>query len=191
MNKKLRVAGFGLLLGASAFGLSGCTSPFGQTVAQPEKPQTAIVDYEIIVNQHPKVAEAKAKMEKEYEAIQGSMTPEELAKLSPEDRQKRIAETQKMISDKEVEFFKPIEQNVNDSIDAVMQEKGIKILFDKRAVIRGGEDVTKDVLIKEGVSSSDAERIVAGIPKPEAPQPVEPVDAVAGVVPAGTPVVPQ
>lgn len=191
MNKKLRVAGFGLLLGASAFGLSGCTSPFGQTVAQPEKPQTAIVDYEIIVNQHPKVAEAKAKMEKEYEAIQGSMTPEELAKLSPEDRQKRIAETQKMISDKEVEFFKPIEQNVNDSLDAVMQEKGIKILFDKRAVIRGGEDVTKDVLIKEGVSSSDAERIVAGIPKPEAPQPVEPVDAVAGVVPAGTPVVPQ
>ena len=191
MNKKLRVAGFGLLLGASAFGLSGCTSPFGQTVAQPEKPQTAIVDYEIIVNQHPKVAEAKAKMEKEYEAIQGSMTPEELAKLSPEDRQKRITETQKMISDKEVEFFKPIEQNVNDSIDAVMQEKGIKILFDKRAVIRGGEDVTKDVLIKEGVSSSDAERIVAGIPKPEAPQPVEPVDAVAGVVPAGTPVVPQ
>lgn len=191
MNKKLRVAGFGLLLGASAFGLSGCTSPFGQTVAQPEKPQTAIVDYEIIVNQHPKVAEAKAKMEKEYEAIQGSMTPEELAKLSPEDRQKRIAETQKMISDKEVEFFKPIEQNVNDSIDAVMQEKGIKILFDKRAVIRGGEDVTKDVLIKEGVSSSDAERIVAGIPKPEVPQPVEPVDAVAGVVPAGTPVVPQ
>ena len=191
MSKKLRVAGFGLLLGASAFGLSGCTSPFGQTVAQPEKPQTAIVDYEIIVNQHPKVAEAKAKMEKEYEAIQGSMTPEELAKLSPEDRQKRIAETQKMISDKEVEFFKPIEQNVNDSLDAVMQEKGIKILFDKRAVIRGGEDVTKDVLIKEGVSSSDAERIVAGIPKPEAPQPVEPVDAVAGVVPAGTPVVPQ
>ena len=191
MNKKLRVAGFGLLLGASAFGLSGCTSPFGQTVAQPEKPQTAIVDYEIVVNQHPKVAEAKAKMEKEYEAIQGSMTPEELAKLSPEDRQKRIAETQKMISDKEVEFFKPIEQNVNDSLDAVMQEKGIKILFDKRAVIRGGEDVTKDVLIKEGVSSSDAERIVAGIPKPEAPQPVEPVDAVAGVVPAGTPVVPQ
>lgn len=191
MNKKLRVAGFGLLLGASAFGLSGCTSPFGQTVAQPEKPQTAIVDYEIIVNQHPKVAEAKAKMEKEYEAIQGSMTPEELAKLSPEDRQKRITETQKMISDKEVEFFKPIEQNVNDSLDAVMQEKGIKILFDKRAVIRGGEDVTKDVLIKEGVSSSDAERIVAGIPKPEAPQPVEPVDAVAGVVPAGTPVVPQ
>jgi len=186
MNKKLRVAGFGLLLGASAFGLSGCTSPFGQTVAQPEKPQTAIVDYEIIVNQHPKVAEAKAKMEKEYEAIQGSMTPEELAKLSPEDRQKRITETQKMISDKEVEFFKPIEQNVNDSLDAVMQEKGIKILFDKRAVIRGGEDVTKDVLIKEGVSSSDAERIVAGIPKP-----VEPVDAVAGVVPAGTPVVPQ
>ena len=191
MNKKLRVAGFGLLLGASAFGLSGCTSPFGQTVAQPEKPQTAIVDYEIIVNQHPKVAEAKAKMEKEYEAIQGSMTPEELAKLSPEDRQKRITETQKIISDKEVEFFKPIEQNVNDSLDAVMQEKGIKILFDKRAVIRGGEDVTKDVLIKEGVSSSDAERIVAGIPKPEAPQPVEPVDAVAGVVPAGTPVVPQ
>ena len=191
MNKKLRVAGFGLLLGASAFGLSGCTSPFGQTVAQPEKPQTAIVDYEIIVNQHPKVAEAKAKMEKEYEAIQGSMTPEELAKLSPEDRQKRITETQKMISDKEVEFFKPIEQNVNDSLDAVMQEKGIKILFDKRAVIRGGEDVTKDVLIKEGVSSSDAERIVVGIPKPEAPQPVEPVDAVAGVVPAGTPVVPQ
>ena len=191
MNKKLRVAGFGLLLGVSAFGLSGCTSPFGQTVAQPEKPQTAIVDYEIIVNQHPKVAEAKAKMEKEYEAIQGSMTPEELAKLSPEDRQKRITETQKMISDKEVEFFKPIEQNVNDSLDAVMQEKGIKILFDKRAVIRGGEDVTKDVLIKEGVSSSDAERIVAGIPKPEAPQPVEPVDAVAGVVPAGTPVVPQ
>ena len=191
MNKKLRVAGFGLLLGASAFGLSGCTSPFGQTVAQPEKPQTAIVDYEIIVNQHPKVAEAKAKMEKEYEAIQGSMTPEELAKLSPEERQKRITETQKMISDKEVEFFKPIEQNVNDSLDAVMQEKGIKILFDKRAVIRGGEDVTKDVLIKEGVSSSDAERIVAGIPKPEAPQPVEPVDAVAGVVPAGTPVVPQ
>ena len=61
------------------------------------------------MNQHPKVAEAKAKMEKEYEAIQGSMTPEELAKLSPEDRQKRIAETQKMISDKEVEFFKPIE----------------------------------------------------------------------------------
>lgn len=191
MNKKLRIAGFGVLLGASAFGLSGCTSPFGQTVAQPEKPPTAIVDYEIIVNQHPKVAEAKAKMEKEYEAIQGSMTPEELAKLSPEDRQKRITETQKMISDKEVEFFKPIEQNVNDSLDAVMQEKGIKILFDKRAVIRGGEDVTKDVLIKEGVSSSDAERIVAGIPKPEAPQPVEPVDAVAGVVPAGTPVVPQ
>ena len=192
MNKKknLRNAVAGLALGMSVFTLSGCSSPFGaQEAAQTAKSDTAVVDYEMVVNQHPKVAEAKAKMEQEYKALQDSMNPDELAKLSPEDRQARIANAQKTISEKEVEFFKPIETNVNESLDAVMKEKGLKVLLDKRAVVRGGDDVTKDVLVKEGVSASDADRIIAGVPKDAG---ASPIDEVAGVGGQGdAPVVPQ
>lgn len=191
MNKKnLRNVVAGLAFGVSVFTLAGCSSPFGtQEPTETAKTDTAVVDYEIVVNQHPKVAEAKTKMEQEYKALQESMNPDELAKLSPEERQARIADAQKMISDKEVEFFKPIETNVNESMDAVMKEKGIKVLLDKRAVVRGGVDVTKDILIKEGVSASDADRIIAGVPK-DAGAP--PIDEVAGVGGQGdAPVVPQ
>ena len=189
-NKNLRNVVAGLALGVSVFALAGCSSPFGsQEQAGTAKADTAVVDYEIVVNQHPKVAEAKTKMEQEYKALQESMNPDELAKLSPEERQARIANAQKMISDKEVEFFKPIETNVNESMDAVMKEKGIKVLLDKRAVVRGGVDVTKDVLVKEGVSASEADRIIAGVPK-DAGAP--PIDEVAGVGGHGdAPVVPQ
>lgn len=189
-NKNIRNAVAGLALGVSVFALTGCSSPFGaQEQAETAKADTAVVDYEIVVNQHPKVAEAKAKMEQEYQALQGSMNPDELTKLSPEERQARIADAQKMISDKEVEFFKPIETNVNESMDAVMKEKGIKILLDKRAVVRGGVDVTKDVLVKEGVSASEADRIIAGVPKDGG---APPIDEVAGVGGQGdAPVVPQ
>ena len=128
-------------------------------------------------------------MEQEYQALQGSMNPDELAKLSPEERQARIADAQKMISDKEVEFFKPIETNVNESMDAVMKEKGIKVLLDKRAVVRGGVDVTKDILIKEGVSASDADRIIAGVPKDAGAPPIDEVAGVGGE--SAAPVVPQ
>lgn len=189
-NKNIRNAVAGLALGVSVFVLTGCSSPFGaQEQAETAKADTAVVDYEIVVNQHPKVAEAKAKMEQEYQALQGSMNPDELAKLSPEERQARIADAQKMISDKEVEFFKPIETNVNESMDAVMKEKGIKVLLDKRAVVRGGVDVTKDVLVKEGVSASEAERIIAGVPKDAGAPPIDEVAGVGGESVA--PVVPQ
>lgn len=189
-NKNIRNAVAGLALGVSVFALTGCSSPFGaQEQAETAKADTAVVDYEIVVNQHPKVAEAKAKMEQEYQALQGSMNPDELAKLSPEERQARIADAQKMISDKEVEFFKPIETNVNESMDAVMKEKGIKVLLDKRAVVRGGVDVTKDILIKEGVSASDADRIIAGVPKDAGAPPIDEVAGVGGE--SAAPVVPQ
>ena len=189
-NKNLRNVVAGLAFGVSVFTLAGCSSPFGtQAPTETAKTDTAVVDYEIVVNQHPKVAEAKTKMEQEYKALQESMNPDELAKLSPEERQARIADAQKMISDKEVEFFKPIETNVNESMDAVMKEKGIKVLLDKRAVVRGGVDVTKDILIKEGVSASDADRIIAGVPKDAG---ASPIDEVAGVGGQGdAPVVPQ
>lgn len=189
-NKNLRNAVAGLALGMSVFALTGCSSPFGsQDQAETAKADTAVVDYEIVVNQHPKVAEAKTKMDQEYKALQESMNPDELAKLSPEERQARIADAQKMISNKEVEFFKPIETNVNESMDAVMKEKGIKVLLDKRAVVRGGVDVTKDILIKEGVSASDADRIIAGVPKDAGAPPIDEVAGVGGG--SAAPVVPQ
>ena len=189
-NKNLRNVVAGLAFGVSVFTLAGCSSPFGtQEPTETAKADTAVVDYEIVVNQHPKVAEAKAKMEQESKALQESMNPDELAKLSPEERPARIADAQKMISDKEVEFFKPIETNVNESMDAVMKEKGIKVLLDKRAVVRGGVDVTKDILIKEGVSASDADRIIAGVPKDAGAPPIDEVAGVGGE--SAAPVVPQ
>lgn len=156
--KNMTKFGIILSLSASAFAFAGCggdTSPTAHTASAP----VVMVDQQIALEKHPKTADAQETMRQEYEKIRNQV--EETQGLPPEEKQKKIAEFQTKLQNLEKETFTPIQQETEKAINDVMKEKGASAVIDKRAVVSGGIDITKDVLVKEGLSADEADKIMS------------------------------
>ena len=79
---------------------------------------------------------------------QAPMTPEKMRELDAD------------LKNKEKEIIYPIKQDIKKNIEQTLAEKNLKIVFDKKALIFGGQDITKDVLLKLGISTDKVEEIL-------------------------------
>lgn len=123
--------------------------------------KVAMVDYQAVVMNHPDRKAATEEMMKTYGEIQQkAMEEQKDENANPEDRYKKAMEYQKTLRDKETELFTPIKDNVDKKLDEVMKEKGYTSVYAKGALVRGGDDITSDVLRKEGVSEDEIKSIV-------------------------------
>ena len=152
-NHKKKCALGALALAVAALPILGCDNA---SATQPAVQKIAVVDYNELLQNHPSRKAAEEEMQKSYQEFQqkaASMKPSEDA--PQEDRMKAYNDLQKEIMDKQDTLLKPIKDGVDKSLDEVMKEKGYTAVFSRDALIRGGEDITLDVLRKEGASEDD------------------------------------
>ena len=116
-----------------------------------------ILNYNAVMENHPKMSEAQNKMRSEYDKVRQEMKDNE--SLPQEERQAKIMEAQANLEKLGRDTIEPLQKEVNDAIDKVMEEKGASAVVDRKAVLRGGEDITKDVLVKLGVKEAEAQKI--------------------------------
>ena len=155
INQKSRNAILVGLSTVSMFALAGC----GATPTQAPPPQTvASVNMQLVMENSPQMAQAQEKMKVEYDKIRNEMKDND--GLSAEQKQQKVMEAQKKLQDLEKTTFAPIQNSVNANIDEVMKTNGISTVVDKRVIIRGGRDITKDVLVKEGIDTAKAQQLI-------------------------------
>lgn len=154
MNKKV-VLGFSALMMSSVI-MAGC----GQQVQQASNasPTVVMVDHQLVVENNPKMAKAQETMKQEYDKIRNEV--EDTSALSVEDRQKKMMEFQNRLQELEKQTLVPIQKEAEKAVEDVMKEKGATMVVDRRAVVSGGVDITKEVLQKEGVSADEAQKMI-------------------------------
>ena len=157
MNKKI-VLGIGALMVSGAL-FAGCGA--NQPQANNSAPAVLSVDHQMIVENHPKMAKAQETMKQEYDKIRTEV--EDTQALSMEDRQKKMMEFQNRLQELEKKNLVPIQQEADKIVEDIMKEKGASAVIDKRAVVAGGSDITKEVLQKEGLSAEDAQKVIDGV----------------------------
>lgn len=145
-TKKLMAAS--ACLGSIVF-LSGCGS---SVTTQPASIGT--VDTQLIMEAHPSMAGAKTAMNEEYAQVQNEL--KDTTALSPDEKKSKINELRKRLSDKEKAQITPIKESADKAVNTVMKKYGLTIVLDKKAVVSENKDITKDVLIEEGLSEQDA-----------------------------------
>lgn len=126
---------------------------------KPVQSTIGYVDVQTVMAAHPNMAVAKQTMAKEYAAIQNEMM--DVKALPQEQQQAKVDELRKRLAEKETQVMIPVKESADRAINEVMKKHGIVAVFDKRASVAGGIDITKDVLVQEGVSEKDADTILA------------------------------
>ena len=147
MNKKAIILASVVAVMAA---VSGCAS---------EKPaEVGLVDHQVVVMNHPDMQEAQKVMADEYSKIQNQLM--DTSSLPDAEREKKITEFRERLANLEKEKLVPVQDAADKAVNDVMTEQKLSIVLDKRSAVAGGKDITKDVLIKEGLSSDDAEKAI-------------------------------
>lgn len=141
-NAKKSILAFAALT-ALVLPFTGCTNT----------QKLAVVDYRAILMNHPDIESANEEMRKTYMELQDeAIKAQNDQNLSQEEKFQKTMEFQKTMMEKQRELFAPIKDDVDQKMDEVMKEKKYTSVFSNDALVRGGDDITTDVLRKEGVS---------------------------------------
>jgi outer membrane protein len=104
-----------------------------------------VVDFQLLMSQHPDMAAArqtlKADMEqaqKDYDEKTQTMTTDEEKKAYQNQLQQRLNEKQDVL-------FGSVQAQVIAAVKEIAEAKGMSIVVDKSAAIYGGQDITAEV----------------------------------------------
>ena len=120
----------------------------------PTNVKVAVINYDLIMQTNPKMQEGFVEMNKYYQNMQSKFqnaTPDNIKKLEEE------------LKVKEREVFMPIKQEIDKNIKDEMKAKNIEFVFDKKALVVGGEDITINVLEKSGLTKEQLQEITKNI----------------------------
>ena len=146
-----------ITLAAVALPLAGCTN-------MQKTDKIAVVDYQTVLANHPDRKDAEKKLEDAYRDIQKqAMEKQNDSSISQEDKMQQF---QKQLLTQEKNLIAPIKDDVDKKIDETMKEKGYTAVFSKQALVRGGDDITDEVLKKEGLSDDEISKAKDAAPDP-------------------------
>ena len=119
-----------------------------------------VVDGEKLFDEYPSAQEATKKIADAQDELKEAITESE--RIYSEFEKQKKSEAEKLTKQKELQakidskakdtkkmiegLSSKIEQDILQSIKAVASEKGLEVVFDKRAVLYGGTDLTQSVL---------------------------------------------
>lgn len=154
MFKKKNAIIIGMMAMVSTSLLAGC----GTQQAPAQTPKVALVDHQMVVENHPDMKAAQKAMQDEYDKIQNEL--KDAQNLPPEEANKKFNEFQKKLRDMEQQKLVPVQESADNAVDEIMKAKGFEVVLDKRAAVKGGVDITKEVLVKEGVAEAEADKML-------------------------------
>ena len=108
-----------------------------------------VVNNNMLFNQHPEVAQAKTKMEAEYEQAKKDFESKS-ASMNDQQKQEYYQQIQQRLQNKERELLGPIFDKINAAVKKVADAKGLTIVVEKSNVVYGGQDITDEVIKSYG-----------------------------------------
>ncbi|EAX46464.1 outer membrane chaperone Skp (OmpH) [Thermosinus carboxydivorans Nor1] len=137
------------LLGIAAVAVTQTTT--GMAAAAGSSSNIGIVNYQMIVSQHPDMAKAQEAMQAEVNQAQKDFDSK-AATMNDKEKQDYYMQLQQRLNLKQQELVGPVFDKVNAAIKAVADAKGLTVVLDKNQVIYGGQDITDEVMKKIGAA---------------------------------------
>lgn len=106
-----------------------------------------VVNYQILVQQHPDMAKVTSTMQTESESAKKEFDTK-AATLGDKEKQEYYMQLQQRLQLKNQELMVPIFNKVDTVIKEVSDAKGLAVVVDKGAVIYGGADITDECMKK-------------------------------------------
>ena len=131
-------------------------SAAGQAYAAPKEPpvKIALLDRNEVFGKHPEAQKAVAEILAERNRLQGEYN-EQSKNLGEQEKRALSTALSNQAAAKEAELLKPIREDIEKAIDAVMKEGGYTHVLEKNTVIRGGTDITEEVVKKFGAPGEE------------------------------------
>lgn len=117
----------------------------GDTANAAPSSNIGVVDQQQIITANPalsagyqqKMQETASQMQKDFD--------EKSKNMSDADKEKLFADMQQQFNEKRIAIEKEMQDKVNSAVKNVASAKGLSLVVDKKAVIFGGNDITKEV----------------------------------------------
>lgn len=123
-----------------ALSQSGSTS----AAAASSSSNIGVVNYQVLVSNHPDAAKAQETMQAEVESAKKDFETKS-ANMNDKEKQDYMAQVQQRLSLKDQELSDSLRSKIDVAIKAVADAKGLTIVMDKGNVVYGGLDITDEV----------------------------------------------
>ena len=133
---------------AFLFGVAGlAVSQTTHVASAAPASSVGVVNYQMVVQQHPDLAKVQTTMQSESEAAKKEFDAK-AASLGDKEKQEYYMQLQQRLQLKNQELMVPLFSKVDAVIKEVADAKGLSVVVDKGAVIYGGQDITDDCVKK-------------------------------------------
>ena len=133
---------------AFLFGVAGlAVSQTTHVASAAPASSVGVVNYQMVVQQHPGLAKVQTTMQAESEAAKKEFDAK-AASLGDKEKQEYYMQLQQRLQLKNQELMVPLFSKVDAVIKEVADAKGLSVVVDKGAVIYGGQDITDDCVKK-------------------------------------------
>lgn len=137
----LTVAAFFML---GVIGLALSQSGSSSAAAASNSSNIGVVNYEMLVSQHPDTAKVQETMQAEQEQAKSDFESKS-ASMNEKEQQAYYNQIKQRLSLKQQELIDPVLKKVDATIKTVADAKGLSVVMDKSNVVYGGQDITDDV----------------------------------------------
>ena len=131
------------LFGVAGLAVSQTTNVASAAAAS----NVGVVNYQMLVQQHPDLAKVQTTMQAESEAAKKEFEAK-AATLGDKEKQEYYMQLQQRLQLKNQELMVPVFNKVDAVIKEVSDAKGLAVVVDKGAVIYGGNDITDECVKK-------------------------------------------
>ncbi|MDR3591202.1 MAG: OmpH family outer membrane protein [Negativicutes bacterium] len=134
-----------LLAALILFGAMGAGT--AQAAVPTAPPTVGLVDFPLLINQHPDTQKANETLKAETEAAKKEFEAKS-AGLGDKEKQDLNLQLMRQVEQKRQELLRPIADKINAAVREVAEAKGMAIVVQKGVAVYGGLDITDDVLKK-------------------------------------------
>ena len=128
--------------------------------------KVAVIDYQVVLANHPDRKDAEKKLDDAYREVQKQLEKQKDASISQDEKMQKMQQFQRQMIAQEKTLIAPIKADVNEKIDETMKEKGYTAVFSKDSLVRGGDDITDEILKEEGLSDEEIKKAKAAVEDP-------------------------
>jgi len=150
-NKKMvRMVALGVallfLLGVAGIAFTQSGGKMASAAGNPAS-NIGVVNGNMIFQQHPDLAKIDQQMQSEVEQAKKDFEAKS-ATMTDKEKQDYYGQTQQRLQLKQQELIAPIRDQIEATIKAIAESKGLTVVLDKSTVVYGGQDITDEVVQK-------------------------------------------
>jgi outer membrane protein len=129
------------------FSIVAITQPSSTYAAASTSSPVGVVNYQLLVQQHPDMAQAQTTMDTAITQAKSDFDAKSF-NMNDQEKQSYYQQLQQGLQVKQQELLGAIRSKVNAAVKEVADSKGLTTVVDKSVIVYGGQDITDDVMKK-------------------------------------------